>query len=187
MSEFINRTGLNLNKKILNVSKVTRNQSGEIITLEVEVIRNDEDGLMVEGTPLNASNFNNIINEMIDSRVHSALVNYHENQLAIIETAEVTLLADGSCAMYDGFSIYAPENVVVDVENNYDEYFIVSAPTTATTGNINIGVTAIQDPDYSGATEFQFDVRLYSQETNDLIKRVTCQVTFQVPSITPDD
>ena len=41
MSEFINRRGINSNKKILEVDDVTRDDSGEIINLLVKEIRND--------------------------------------------------------------------------------------------------------------------------------------------------
>ena len=55
MSEFIDRVSSTLNHKILDVKSVERDESGEIISMEVEVIRNDEEGLTQEGTHLNAA------------------------------------------------------------------------------------------------------------------------------------
>ena len=68
MSEFTNRSGNNLNKKILNVSEVTRDESGEITSLKVTEIRDDLP-VTNEGTPLNANNMNFIINSMISEKI----------------------------------------------------------------------------------------------------------------------
>lgn len=187
MSEFIDRVSSTLNHKILDVKSVERDESGEIISMEVEVIRNDEEGLTQEGTHLNATTLNAIINDMIITKIKEALENYHENGLAILETAEVTILFDGSSAMYNSISIEVSEAVRIDVENNYQEYFIVSAPNTATAGTITIDITGIECPETLETTEFDFVVKLISQATNEMIKKVTCTVTLQVPSTTPDD
>ena len=65
MNEFKDRVSSTLNHKILDVKSVERDESGEIISMEVEVIRNDGEGLTQEGTPLNADNLNNIVKGMI--------------------------------------------------------------------------------------------------------------------------
>lgn len=96
MSEFIDRVSSTLNHKILDVKSVERDESGEIISMEVEVIRNDEEGLTQEGTHLNAATLNGTINNMIIAKIKEALENYHENGLAVLETAEAIVLADGS-------------------------------------------------------------------------------------------
>ena len=69
MSKFENRESPTLNYKILDVKSVERDESGEIISMEVEVIRNDEEGLTQEGTPLNAESLNQVINEMIVTQI----------------------------------------------------------------------------------------------------------------------
>ena len=139
------------------------------------------------GTPLNASNLNATIKEMIDLKVKTALENYHENGLAELENAEATVLFDGSCAMYDSINIDVSEAVRIVVQNNYQEYFNVSTPDTSSAGTITVEITALQEPESSGATEFDFIVKLYSLETDEMVKKVTCTVTFQVPSTTPED
>lgn len=69
MNEFKNRESSTLNYKILDVKSVNRDESGEITSMEVEVIRNDEKGLTQEGTPLDAENLNNIVKGMINDVV----------------------------------------------------------------------------------------------------------------------
>ena len=69
MNEFKDRISSTLNHKILDVKSVERDESGEIISMEVEVIRNDEEGLTQEGTPLNAESLNQVINEMIVTQI----------------------------------------------------------------------------------------------------------------------
>ena len=70
MSGFINRSGNNINKKILNVNEVTRDESGEISILKVTEIRDDLP-VVTGGTPLNADSMNSIINDMINSKISS--------------------------------------------------------------------------------------------------------------------
>lgn len=185
MSEFKDRVGSGLNKRILEVESVERNQAGEISKIYAKVSRNDT--ASISGTALNATTLNAIINDMIITKIKEALENYHENGLAVLETAEATILFDGSSAMYDSISIDVSEAVRIVVENNYQEYFSVSAPDTSSAGTITVEITALQEPESLGATEFDFIVKLYSLETEEMIKKVTCIVTFQVPSTTPED
>ena len=185
MSEFKDRVGSGLNKRIFEVERVERNQAGEISKIYAKVSRNDT--ASISGTALNATTLNAIINDMIITKIKEALENYHENGLAVLETAEATILFDGSSAMYDSISIDVSEAVRIVVENNYQEYFSVSAPNTSLAGKITIDITAIDSPETSDTTEFDFIVKLISQATNEMIKKVTCTVTLQVPSTTPDD
>ena len=185
MSEFKDRVGSGLNKRILEVESVERNQAGEISKIYAKVSRNDT--ASISGTALNATTLNAIINDMIITKIKEALENYHENGLAVLETAEATILFDGSSAMYDSISIDVSEAVRIVVENNYQEYYSVSAPNTSLAGKITIDITAIDSPETSDTTEFDFIVKLISQATNEMIKKVTCTVTLQVPSTTPDD
>lgn len=185
MSEFKDRVGSGLNKRILEVESVERNQAGEISKIYAKVSRNDT--ASISGTSLNATTLNAIINDMIITKIKEALENYHENGLAVLETAEATILFDGSSAMYDSISIDVSEAVRIVVENNYQEYFSVSVPNTSLAGKITIDITAIDSPETSDTTEFDFIVKLISQATNEMIKKVTCTVTLQVPSTTPDD
>ena len=72
MNEFKDRVSSTLNNKILDVKSVERDESGEIISMEVEIIRNDSEGLTQEGTPLNAESLNEIINEMIHDQIYKS-------------------------------------------------------------------------------------------------------------------
>ena len=181
MTEFKDRLASNLNKKVLKVDKVERNEAGEIEKLYVFVTRNDTPYQNAEGTPLNAANLNSIINEMINSKIKAALENYHVNGLAELENFEVVILLDNSATAYDTISISVSEAVRIVVENDYTEYFGVSSPTTSPAGTINIDIIAFQNPEFSGTTEFDFVIKLYSQETEEMIKKVTCTVILQEP------
>lgn len=186
MSKFVDRDVQYPNRKKLTIKDITYDENGEIYELIVDEARNE--GTIYEtGTPLKAAILNSTIKEMIDANVKLALENYHENGLAELENAEATVLFDGSCAMYDSIYIDVSEAVRIVIKNDYQEYFTVSAPNSALAGTITIDITACQDPESSGATEFDFVVKLYSQETDEMVKKVTCTVTFQVPSTTPED
>lgn len=73
MSKFENRESSTLNYKILDVKSVERDESGEIISMEVEVIRNDTPKEGKEGTPLNAESLNTIIKEMINEAIGNTM------------------------------------------------------------------------------------------------------------------
>ena len=72
MSKFENRESSTLNYKILDVKSVNRDDSGEISSMEVEVIRNDTPKEGKEGTPLNDESLNEIINEMIHDQIYKS-------------------------------------------------------------------------------------------------------------------
>ena len=64
MNKFINREGLNLNRKELVVVSIERDTSGEIISLVVDEARCDND-IIKEGTKLEAMELNTIVRNMI--------------------------------------------------------------------------------------------------------------------------
>lgn len=104
MNEFKDRVSSTLNHKILDVKSVERDESGEIISMEVEVIRNDGEGLTQEGTQLNADNLNNIVKGMIKDVISTlpltdeTIVNIDKKYLKIptivIENFDLPLLGD---------------------------------------------------------------------------------------------
>ena len=73
MSKFENRESQTLNYKILDVKSVERDESGEIILMKVEVIRNDTPNEGKEGTPLNAESLTAIIKDMIDAEIDNMM------------------------------------------------------------------------------------------------------------------
>lgn len=64
MSEFVNRTGTNLNRKVFDVESVQRDGTGEIIQIIGNLFRNDSEGLTQEGTPLEAGVLTEIVNNI---------------------------------------------------------------------------------------------------------------------------
>lgn len=69
MNKFVDRNTQFPNRKILDIKSVTRNNVGEIETLCVEEIR-AEGEIYQEGTPLNASTMNRIIEEVTKEEVN---------------------------------------------------------------------------------------------------------------------
>lgn len=186
MNEFKDRDVQYPNRKKLKIKDITFDENGDIKELLVEEIRS-EGVIYNTGTPLKSNALEEVITNMINSKVKAALENYHENGLAELETTEITFSIDGSCENNKNISIDVSEEVNIVTENMYGEYFNVSAPDDSPAGTITVSVTELQEPDTSGASEFNFVVKLYSQETDELIKKVTCNVVFQVPSLTPED
>ena len=73
---FINRVVTNPNRKTLNVQDITYNQNtGEISSLVVDEVNNDGP-VITEGTKLNATNLNNILDSI--SRDYFCYLYYKE-------------------------------------------------------------------------------------------------------------
>ena len=87
MKEFVNRSGNDLNKRLLEVENVIRGGDGEIKTLEVKVSRLDTE-TTVEGTPLDADSMNTIIRNMILKELSE---NLNEKQLYIYDANQIVL------------------------------------------------------------------------------------------------
>lgn len=65
MNKLIDRQGPNLNKKMLEVEDVERDESGEIVRLYVKEYRNDSEGLIEQGTPLNVEGLTDAVKQII--------------------------------------------------------------------------------------------------------------------------
>lgn len=72
MENFENRISNNINKKILDVDRVERNQAGEIIKIYGEILR-DEGEVTEEGTRLNAESLNQVVNYLAEQKVYDTL------------------------------------------------------------------------------------------------------------------
>lgn len=126
MSNFIDRQGQNLNKKILEVLNIERDETGTVISMEVEVIRNDSEGLIIEGTPLNAENLSKIVESVVNEEINTIpltdleRVLSEKNSLKISETVSDTLVLPTTgkrgCAIewsvVDGEGIAITDNLV---------------------------------------------------------------------------
>ena len=83
MNRFENREGNNLNRKVLEVEKVTRDGTGEILSLEVKVIRGD-DSIEKVGTPVESDSFNTIVKSMIKEGLYKlGLTDKQKNQYQV--------------------------------------------------------------------------------------------------------
>ncbi len=83
MNRFENREGNNLNRKVLEVEKVTRDGTGEILSLEVKVIRGD-DSIEKVGTPVESDSFNTIVKGMIKEGLYKlGLTDKQKNQYQV--------------------------------------------------------------------------------------------------------
>ena len=60
MNSFINRQVENPNGRRIEVKEVTRDNNGEIVSMDVDMYK-DEGNVLVTGTPLNAESLNEII------------------------------------------------------------------------------------------------------------------------------
>lgn len=188
MSEFKNRLASNINRKkyFVEENTIERNECGEVISFVAKEVRYDNPNKDNEGTPLNASTLNTIISEMIETKIKKALENYYENGLAELENVEVYVFPDASSTSFSSFGIDVVEPVTVTIENDYQEYFSVSI-SNSSSSTIGVEIAAKELPDDEETTELDFVIKLFSQATGEMIKKVTCSVIFQLPSLTPED
>lgn len=91
MSEFKDRISLTLNRKILNVKSVERDESGEIVSMEVEVIRSDDEGLRQKGTQLNAESLTKVVNSMIEKALDKTIDKTIDDMLTDIKKLELDI------------------------------------------------------------------------------------------------
>lgn len=189
MSKFENRESSTLNYKILDVKSVERDESGEIISMEVEVIRNDTPKEGKEGTPLNAESLNEIIKQMIKDEISSANGSTNNNEDAStenndntstgaedIETVSTTLqvFPDGSSSGVASATFYVDVNSEVTVQNDYS----FNVTTNISEDNkLTITVYAIDYPE-GGVMEASFDVIVKNKTTGVSTKKISIIVEF---------
>lgn len=110
MSEFVNREGTNLNKRVIEVTDVQFDASGKITSLTGLISR--ADSYTEEGTPLNAQAMNSIVqsiaNNLIDANVN--------NEEGSIQT-KINHLIDANVNNAEG-SIQTKINNLIDVNVN---------------------------------------------------------------------
>ena len=73
MNSFQNRQGENLNKKVFEVTDVQRDGTGEIVQIKGNLFRDDSEGLIQEGTPLEAETLTEIVNSIAKEVVLSGI------------------------------------------------------------------------------------------------------------------
>lgn len=138
MNSFQNRQGENLNKKVFQVNEVQRDGTGEIVQIKGNLYRDDSEGLIQEGTPLEAETLTEIvkalakevvisgIEEIGDIRtklralINTIAINYTDNSIASLrEELQVKIeeIATRIVEKHVGFNIY--ESDVELLANGY--------------------------------------------------------------------
>ena len=79
MNSFINRQVENPNGRRIEVKEVTRDNNGEIVSMDVDMYK-DEGNVLVTGTPLNAESLNEIIKGMIKEEKEELINNLLSNE-----------------------------------------------------------------------------------------------------------
>ena len=73
MNSFQNRQGENLNKKVFQVNEVQRDGTAEIVQIKGNLFRDDSEGLIQEGTPLDAETLTEIVKALAKEVVLSGI------------------------------------------------------------------------------------------------------------------
>ena len=73
MNSFQNRQGENLNKKVFQVNEVQRDGTGEIVQIKGNLFRDDSEGWIQEGTPLDAETLTEIVKALAKEVVLSGI------------------------------------------------------------------------------------------------------------------
>lgn len=168
MSNFFDRQGQNLNKKILEVSNIERDETGTIISMEVEVIRNDGEGLTIEGTPLNAENLSKIVESVVNEEINTIpltdleRVLSEKNSLKISQTVSDTLVlpTTGKRGCTIEWSVVDGEGISIT-----DNLVTITQKTFIQNANVNATISYGEVIDTKN-----FEITVLPRETNDAEK-----------------
>lgn len=182
--KFEDRVGTNLNKKILEVESVERDQAGEITLLEVKEFRNDGEGLIQEGTPLNAEKMNDIVSAMASSVFKDILkkvvgITYDEKK--------VSLLPNGDHSGVESIYIETEEPVECIIKNEYTDLVSISANYLPNQNKVFIELTGLFDEGVDGIHLFNVEVEFISKQTSRLIHKEFITIQYISSSTTPQD
>ncbi len=156
-NKFYDRKGSNLNKKILEVENVERNESGEVVRLYVEEVRNDSEGLVEEGTPLNAEQLNLIVNNIIKSR----LANLEDERIYIVNEDYNNINVSSEVENNFVLPTTGANGSIITWESNNEAIAINESDALVTRGDDDITVTlkaSIKYGGYSNTKEFNVTV-----------------------------
>ena len=199
MSEFVNRMGTNLNRKVFDVESVQRDGTGEIIQIIGNLFRNDREGLTQEGTPLEARELNSVVKDIAYNTTHKYLdVEFeYENGLLRQKLDEVIM------AYLQKWLNYEIEIVNINSVNELNKNILLTKLSNTTyeiTGdddnvevslstvnnNLNVSVT-FNDSLTEGTYEFTYFINFYNVNTNRLVKKVLLNINYTSSSTTPED
>lgn len=199
MSEFVNRMGTNLNRKVFDVESVQRDGTGEIIQIIGNLFRNDSEGLTQEGTPLEASELNSVVKDIAYNTTHEYLdVEFgYENGLLRQKLDEVIMAYLQKWLNYEIEIVNINsvnelnKNILLTKLSNttyeitgYDDNVTVTSSTD--NNNINVSVT-FNDSLTEGTYEFTYYINFYNVNTNRLVKKVLLNINYTSFSTTPED
>ncbi len=186
--KFENRIGPNLNKKTLEVERVERDQAGEITLLEVKEFRNDGEGLIQEGTPLNAESINSIIRSMIYDYVKQICVTPIQKievvkvslDIPVNETMsfEIPLEVDLDCTIRwetDDDWLKIRGNRVIVCGRNFEHQSVLKAIISCE--------DVVREFDFIIKIPAFTDLMCVQNDYNDLILKERVTTTFELPVI----
>ena len=177
MSEFVNRTGTNLNRKIFNVDHIQRDENGEIILIEGKLLRDDGG---IGGTPLEADELNTIV-ENLAKKIIEKYVDY------TVEEYIVDVPYENNYWKTVEIIIPTTEDLTVERVNVYDEIFNYNFQFLSESNYISLLVSTkvgVTDP---GIYEYDHKFVLRSKTTDEIIKKVYLKLMLSTPSTTPED
>lgn len=207
MSEFENRAGSGLDKRVLEVESVERNQAGEIAKIYVKVSRNDT--ASTPGTQLNAESLKTIIESMIDEAIkkNSSL----EENTEVVEpdeeevVEEETVVTDFTPKTFStswtqeqgnlrssnltiGSSDLSALYVVVENEDSASINVVVNT-NSASSVRLTVSETSGLNSLVGYTTPvFTFYVHVYLDSDRSVkLGTLTGTVTYHFSSVTPDD
>lgn len=199
MSEFVNRTGTNLNRKVFDVESVQRDGTGEIIQIIGNLFRNDREGLTQEGTPLEARELNSVVKDIAYNTTHKYLdVEFeYENGLLRQKLDEVIMAYLQKWLNYEieivninsvnelnkNILLTKLSNTTYEITGDYDN---VEVSLSTVNNNLNVSVT-FNDSLTEGTYEFTYFINFYNVNTNRLVKKVLLNINYTSSSTTPED
>ena len=202
MNQFVNRNGTNLNKKRLKVVQVIKDvNTDEITELYVEEYRADTVDQNNFGTPLNAENLNQIIQNMIDEKLeqHNLIEgsNSNNNETVTEPYDFEPKNYSNNWLQYEGslnddlITIQSSngQNLYAEIINNYSSSIYVDIIQN----NSNIIKVLVQETNTlnaaSGSTSnFNFQINIYSDiAKTDKVGTYNGVITYYFASVSPDD
>ena len=183
MSEFVNRIGLNLNIKDLEVLESQYDEEGRISLLKVREVDSEDQVIINEGTSLDATTLNTIIREMIVDEFNLLLNNY------VTLEKNVELSCDNTNGVNDETELSCNDELERVIINNYTGILNVSAeiinsPTKTLRVNFKYNSQSVLDD----VSEFQIQIKVVKEANpNFIVARLIYNVTLVGTSQNPED
>ncbi len=188
MNSFQNRQGENLNKKVFQVNEVQRDGTGEIVQIKGNLFRDDSEGLIQEGTPLEAETLTEIVKALakeVSETVAKEIIEKYVDYTIEEHSAEIVSINNN----WQTVEIIIPtnEDLIVEKAKSYDNIFNYNFQFLSESNYISLLVytkAGISDP---GTYEYDHKFVLRSHSTGEIVKKVYVNLSFVAPSTTPED